>query len=204
MTSIAVAATMPGAGVREVALRMNGASGGVWHVRLTRVALPGAQTPPDYQDTLTVTAPDGARAYRSPGDTGELLARLRKGSGTETYFPHQTASIAGTASLMHSDAQQVVLSVDQTGADCGLATITVLGMSQRTHRVVPLARATNFCDLSATVVGNAVQLAGPYYAHGAPLCCPTKPRVTATLRYVNNAWRETPAYFPLTGLREGG
>jgi hypothetical protein len=59
----------------------------------------------------------------------------------------------------------------------------------------------NFCDLAARVVhgahGDTLQLTGPYYAANAPLCCPTKPRVTSTLRFNNGTWTEQPAYFKI-------
>lgn len=59
----------------------------------------------------------------------------------------------------------------------------------------------NPCDLSASIVhgahGDSLQLAGPYYAANAALCCPTKERVTATLRFNNGTWTEQPRYFEI-------
>ncbi|MBV9264336.1 MAG: hypothetical protein JO324_08440 [Candidatus Eremiobacteraeota bacterium] len=64
--------------------------------------------------------------------------------------------------------------------------------------VGPAAVLSNPCDLDAQIQGDHLTLQGPYYSSSAPLCCPTKPRAIATLRYRSGAWIESPRYFKLT------
>ena len=139
-------------------------------------------------------------AYRSPGAQPELLPKVQRAPGTEMYFPHEDAGVIGAAELEEMGVQDVVVRTHLTGADCGTASVTVLG-SDGSMRVRMRAQVTNFCDLRASIAGSAglkhLELAGPYYAPKDALCCPTKPRARATLAYANNAWRISPAYFTL-------
>jgi hypothetical protein len=136
--------------------------------------------------------------YESPGNGGPL-SRVEQANGAKMWFPVQSLRIAGVASLMHPGAQQLVLQSHEMAADCGSATVTIFG-TKPGGSVAPLATVTNSCDLDATISadGASIQLAGPYYKSDAPLCCPTKPKATATLRYSAGKWFETPNYFKLS------
>jgi len=54
---------------------------------------------------------------------------------------------------------------------------------------------TNGCELKAAIGADndSIELHGPYYASGAPMCCPTKPHASAVLRYHHGKWLESPA-----------
>lgn len=186
----------PGAVVQNVPLAMDGAGSGTWHVTASRIARGSTAERTDYQWYLSVFAPSGKLAYRSPGDPASLLTRLQKANGAPYYFPHQTLQIAGTGRLMGSNSEQAVVSIREVGADCGSMTVAVIGAAAN-GKAAPLARVTNFCDLQPKIVGDAVQLTGPYYGPNAPLCCPTKNHAVAMLRYRNGRWAESPTYFPL-------
>lgn len=139
--------------------------------------------------------------YQSPRDGGPL-SRVTKTTGSPAmWFPVQAASIAGVGALMAPAVEQVVIGSHETGADCGTADVTILTFDEKSAKVVPAVSVQNGCDLGARIVHenneDAVQLTGPYYAPSAPLCCPTKPKATAMLRYRNGAWVETPKYFRL-------
>ena len=193
---VLLGAASPGAVVQNVPLALDGPANGTWHVTASRIAKFTSADRTDYQWYLSVYAPNGALAYRSPGDATKLIAVLQKANGAPYYFPHQTLSIAGTGSLMGSSAQQVVATIHELGADCGMATVAVLAAAGM-GKAAPVARVTNFCDLQPKIVGDAVQLTGPYYAANAALCCPTKNHATAMLRYRNGRWMESPSHFPL-------
>jgi hypothetical protein len=69
--------------------------------------------------------------------------------------------------------------------------------TQLRRNIGAVATIENPCDLSATigVGGTSIELTGPYYRSGAPLCCPTKPHATAELRYRDGTWVVSPNYF---------
>ena len=133
--------------------------------------------------------------YESPGN-GAPLSRVTQGAnGSKMWFPTQEASLVGVGTLMRAGVQQLVVRSHETGADCGGATITVFA-TKPGNTVGPVVTITNPCDLDASLVsGGGLQLTGPYYGKNAPLCCPTKANATATLRYRNGKWVETPNYF---------
>jgi hypothetical protein len=135
--------------------------------------------------------------YESPGNGGPL-SRVAQANGARMWFPVQQLKIVGRAPLMGGSAQQLVVASHEMAADCGGATITVFG-GKPGSTAGPVATVTNPCDLSAKLGadGTSVELAGPYYAANAPLCCPTKPQVTANLRYRDGKWVESPHYFKL-------
>ena len=71
-----------------------------------------------------------------------------------------------------------------------------------TSKVGQAVTLQNGCDLQAKIVtpssGNAyLLLTGPYYGPEAAMCCPTKNKASATLKFVNGKWVETPNYFKL-------
>ncbi|MHB8141631.1 MAG: hypothetical protein ACYDHD_10370 [Vulcanimicrobiaceae bacterium] len=175
-----------------------------WRAVLSKRRLGAAYGQTFYQWYLSIYAISGATyhlRYQSPRD-GAPLDRVTKADGSPAmWLPVQDASIVGAAELMQPGVQQLVFQSHQTGADCGTANITIFTADGKTGKVVPAVSIENSCELNATIVhgkrGDAVQLTGPYYSPSAALCCPTKPKATATLRYRNGAWVETPKYFTL-------
>lgn len=135
-------------------------------------------------------------AYQSPRDGGPLT-KVVKAHGADMWFPDQSASIVGAASLLGGTAKQLVVESHETGADCGGATVTVFRYDNTGKKVVPAVTVQNSCELTASVSGNAIHLSGPYYGPKAALCCPTKTKATATLVYHSGKWMETPHYYQL-------
>ena len=133
--------------------------------------------------------------YESPYNGGPL-SRVTQANGAKMWFPIQDLKVIGAAPLMQKRVQLLVVQSHEMAADCGSATITILG-TKPGGAVGPVATVTNSCDLAAKIGsdGTSIELTGPYYGPKAPLCCPTKPNVTATLRYVDGKWVETPSYF---------
>ena len=135
--------------------------------------------------------------YQSPGNGGPLSVVTRT-HGTTMWFPTQDIDFSGVGSLMQPSVQNLVVQSNEAAADCGGATVTVFAGGPG-GSVAPAVTITNFCDLGATVQhtssGDVLRLDGPYYAPNAPLCCPTKPEATATLRYRGGKWIESPKYF---------
>ncbi len=162
---------------------------------------------PVYQWWLSVySPPDGDRAQlalRSPG-TSDLLAPVTKAHGAQMYFPLEEIRIVGGAELEHPEVQDLVTVSHVAGADCGTATVGIIGADEQMH-VHLRARVDNYCELNARIVPDgplqAVRLTGPYYTKNSPVCCPAKPRVTALLRYRAGKWTITPAYFSLQRSR---
>jgi hypothetical protein len=138
--------------------------------------------------------------YQSPGNGGPF-DKLERTSDASMWFPSQSGSIIGAAQLMGQGIEQLVVSTHQAGADCGSADITIFTYDPKKQKVVPAATLENGCDLSAKIVhsanGDTLTLTGPYYNERAPMCCPTKPKATATLSYVNGKWVEKPNYYKL-------
>lgn len=170
-----------------------------WHVVTSKVLRGG--TTNAYQWYISVYAPgpgdDSKLAFRTPG-TNSLLTTLEKANGANMYFPQQAATIVGGAELEQAGVQDVVVATHEAGADCGMATVAILG-ANRGGAVSVRAKLQNYCDLSAKIVSDgamqAVQLTGPYYKATSPVCCPAKPKATAMLRYRNGRWVETPMLF---------
>lgn len=138
--------------------------------------------------------------YQSPRNGGPF-ERLERTSDASMWFPSQSGEIVGAAQLMGPGIEQLVVSTHQAGADCGSADITIFAYDLKTQKVVPAASIENGCDLSAKIVhstkGDTLVLSGPYYNATAPMCCPTKPKASATLSYANGSWVMKPSYFKL-------
>ncbi len=140
------------------------------------------------------------RVYQSPRDGGPalLVTRVRP-SGL--WFPLQTLHIVGEGQFEEPGVENLVVQEHHAAADCGSASVTVFGYDWTKMRVRAFVTAANPCALQATVEhqrgGDAIRLVGPYYAPGAALCCPTRPRVSAYLRFKDDRWVEAPSYFPL-------
>ena len=135
--------------------------------------------------------------YQTPRNGGPL-ARVEQANGAKMWFPIQTVKIVGTAGLMHRGISQLVVASHEMAADCGSAAITVFA-TKPGGNVGPVVTVGNPCDLNAKIGadGASLELTGPYYKASAPLCCPTKNNATATLRYVNGKWNESPNYFKI-------
>ncbi|MGH7683298.1 MAG: hypothetical protein ACREMT_03040 [Vulcanimicrobiaceae bacterium] len=156
-----------------------------------------------YQYYLSIYRIDGSTyrlKFQSPRDGGPFTA-VERAHGAKLWFPVQSARIAGTGEFLAPTVQQVVVQSHEMAADCGLSTITVFAYDRNRRKVVPSATVSNYCNLEASVVspsdGSAISLRGPYYKADAALCCPTRPKAAATLRYAGGTWIETPNYFPL-------
>ncbi len=141
--------------------------------------------------------------YRSPMNGGPL-DKVTKAHGGGMWFPLQEATIVGAGEFAMQTVDQLVVSSHQTGADCGAATITVFGYNPKTNKVVRNVTVDNGCSLNAKIVrgfngaNDSLVLSGPYYNKTAAMCCPTKPKASATLKSVNGKWVESPAYYTLT------
>lgn len=135
--------------------------------------------------------------YQSPRNGGPL-AHVERAQGAKMWFPIQSVKIVGTAALMHRGVSQLVIASHEMAADCGSASVTVFA-TKPGGNVGPAVTVGNLCDLDAKIAGDgaSLELTGPYYNASAPACCPTKNSATATLRYVNGKWSETPNYFKL-------
>lgn len=155
-----------------------------------------------YQWYLSIYQAEGSTyrlRYQSPRDGGPFV-KLEKANGANMWFPFQDGSIVGAGELMQSGVQQLVVASHQTGADCGSAQISVFGYDAKRNAVVPEVSLENACSLQAAIVPRAngiasLRITGPYYKPDAALCCPTKPRASAMLRYANGRWTLTPALY---------
>ena len=159
-----------------------------------------------YQGYLSIYAIDGTTyrlKYRSPGNGGPLDT-VTKAHGASMWFPMQSLNIVGFGQFIQPTVEQLVVASLEQAADCGGAQVTVFAYNPHTNTVAPSATVRNGCQLAARIVrgsGNApdsIVLRGPYYGPHAAMCCPTKNKATATLRYAAGRWVESPRYFLLT------
>jgi len=197
----------PGTVVQDVVTYLSGEGmSSRWHVVSSRVPV-GRQNGKEiaYQWYLSVYAPAANGwnlKYRSPGN-GTLLSKVTKAHGAQLYFPMQSVKIVGGAELEQPAVQDAVVQIHESAADCGAATVAVLGATGRSMAVGPRVTVTNGCDLQASIVKygqmQAVQLSGPYYGPKAPMCCPTKPKAKAKLTYSGSirGWSVTPNYYTI-------
>jgi hypothetical protein len=172
-----------------------------WRAVSSRIHLGGAA----YQWYLSVYSIDFDIAtyrlvYQSPRDGGPAL-RVRKTPRSDLWLPLQSLYIVGEGALEEPSVENLIVQEHRASGDCGSATVTVYGYAFRTRRFGAIASVSNPCALEATIEhdasGDVVRLSGPYYAPGAALCCPTKPRASAYLRFKGGRWVEAPVYFPL-------
>ena len=177
-----------------------------WRGVLSREFVGKGSSQPFYQYYLSMYQLDGNTyrlRYRSP-DNGGPFSQLAKAHGSELWFPFQNGTIVGAAELMQPGVQQLVVASHQTGADCGSATVSVFGFDSRANKVIPEVSVRNGCELSARIIPSAgnnpasLLLTGPYYNKDAALCCPTKPRASAMLRYQGGRWIQTPRYYEVS------
>lgn len=196
----------PGKVVQDVVAYLSGeAMNSKWHVVASKV-LVGKQYGKEntYQWYLSIYRQlgDGWQlAFRSPGAGNTLITKVTKAHGAQLYFPIQDLKIVGVGELERPEIQDVVFWLHETGADCGAATIGVLG-TNKSEQVTVKTKVVNGCELQAAIVKSgslqAVALSGPYYGPNAPMCCPTKPKATAILSGVNGVWKVTPKYFTIS------
>jgi hypothetical protein len=191
----------PGTIVQNQNVAFNGESAiGAWRALTSKELAGSGNGQQFYQWYLSIYAfRNGAYRlrYQSPRNGGPL-SRVEQANGAKMWFPVQTVRIVGPASLMHAGVQQLVVQSHEMAADCGSSTVTVFA-TKPGGSIGPVATVTNSCDLAAKISqdGASIELSGPYYKADAPLCCPTKPKVTAALRYAGGKWSETPNYFKL-------
>lgn len=174
-----------------------------WRAVLSKAPVGHDGTQTFYQWYLSIYAIDGTTYhlhYQSPKD-GIPFSKVEKAHGASMWFPVADASIAGAGELMGPGAQQLVVVSHEAAADCGMARVDVLFQDAAMQMIMPTLSVENPCSLSARVVtgksGTSLAVTGPYYAKHAPLCCPTKSRVTAIFRFTNSGWVETPKYFSI-------
>ncbi|MBC5804951.1 MAG: hypothetical protein DLM53_06565 [Candidatus Eremiobacter antarcticus] len=143
------------------------------------------------------------RVYVSPSgsDPLKLVPRMQRiPNAPGVWMPgYVDVRIVGSAPLMQSGASQLVIRVYSSAADCGSATVHVLALGARDGRLHDVVQAQNYCRLEAALQPGGVALRGPYYADNAALCCPTKTKASAFLRYdrKNRTWVIAPKYFRL-------
>ncbi len=176
---------------------------GQWRAVLSKKFAGSGNGTSFYQWYLSIYAIDGTiyrLKYRSPASPVPF-DRVEKARGASLWFPVQEAKIAGVGELMGPGAQQLVVASHQAAADCGMARVDVFFFDAAMQTVMTTLSVENACELTAAVIHgsnrDALRLTGPYYGANAALCCPTKAKATATLRFHNGTWTEQPRYFKI-------
>ena len=174
-----------------------------WVVRVTTEALGRDASRTFEQWRIEVERPKalgGGIAYQTPG-ADALLDRVEKAHGANLWFPNQEAQLLGVGRFLPGARRQLLVRVYQSGADCGSATIALLGLRGKGSSIGRLVSVENACSLDVKIARNArgdeLILSGPYYAANAALCCPTKPHAEARLLYRGGHWIERPELFKL-------
>ncbi len=196
----------PGVVLQMQAVDMGGtAMHALWQAVLSRKVVGVGHGRTFYQEYLSIYAPERAGyrlRYRSPG--GKMpFDTVAKVNGVPLWFPVQNAKIVGAGTFMGPGRQQLVVESQQAAADCGTAHVDLFAYDAQRHAIVPVLAVENGCDLQAGIVrtkgGDALRLTGPYYAEGAALCCPTKPKAVALLHFVNatGRWVQSRPYFTI-------
>jgi hypothetical protein len=173
-----------------------------WRAIVSKKLLGKANGTAFYQWYLSIYAIDGTTyklKYQSPRDGGPLSV-VTKPSGADLWLPVQSVKIDAPVQLVAQGKDNLVVESHEMAADCGGAIVSVFAADDA-GKVVPAVSARNGCDLTAQPVnskaGASLTLIGPYYGPNAAMCCPTKPKASATLRYANGKWVETPDYYEL-------
>ena len=207
-TTLTFVPIAPGSVVAQQLVAIDGLAHDRWQAVASKKLVGNGSGRDFYQWYLSIYAPrSGAYRirYQSPRNGGPL-ERVAQATGAKMWFPVQDLKIVGAAQLMRKNYEQLVVSSHAMAADCGTATVTVF-TAGTAGRAAPAVTVTNSCDLSASIVtppdGPALELRGPYYAADAALCCPTKAKATALLRYRHGKWSETPDYFKVGGGTAG-
>jgi hypothetical protein len=202
-SSFTFAPAPPGTIVQSQLLYLAGdAMHSQWRAVASKKLLGKANGTSFYQWYLSVYAIDGTTyrlKYQSPRDGGPL-STVTKPNGADIWFPLQTLKIDAPVQLMHESVDNLVVETHEQSADCGGATVAAFG-TDSAGNVVPVVSARNGCELTSQPInskaGRGLLLSGPYYNATAAMCCPTKPKASAELKYTNGKWVETPAYYEL-------
>jgi hypothetical protein len=194
----------PGSPVARQLVALDGLAHARWEAVASKKLVGTGNGRDFYQWYLSIYAPRAGAyriRYQSPRNGGPL-ERVAQANGAKMWFPVQDLKIVGAAQLMRKHYEQLVVSSHAMAADCGSATVTVF-TAGTAGRAVPAVTVTNSCDLAVKIVnqpdGPVLELRGPYYGAGAPLCCPTNAKATAVLGYRHGKWSETPNYFKVEG-----
>jgi hypothetical protein len=173
-----------------------------WRALLSKKSVGSSGHDVYYQWYLSIYAIDGTTYklhYQSPRDGGPF-SKVTKANGAQMWFPVQSGKIDAPIALMTEGKDNLVVESHEFSADCGGGIVAVF-TTNSAGKVVPAVSARNGCELTATPVnskaGRSLTLAGPYYGPNAPMCCPTIPKATATLQYVNGKWVQTPNRYEL-------
>jgi hypothetical protein len=138
--------------------------------------------------------------YQSPG-TDNFLSVVKKYSSS-TWLPQQSLKLVGVGQFVQPAVEYLVAEQQEASADCGGGEVAVFHYNWTTQRIEKSITVLNNCELNAAVIrdrqGDAIQLTGPYYGPTAPMCCPTKAKATAILRYANGKWTMKPNYFTIS------
>jgi hypothetical protein len=199
----------PGNVVQKVAASLGLAQKASFVAVVSRVSLRSGSrsTTPTYQPYFTLyraAAGDKLlrRVYQSPSgnDPLKLVPQMQSiPNAPGVWMPGSVdVRVIGSGQLMQPGTSQLVIRVYSAAADCGSATVHVLAFGdQRLHDVVG---AQNYCSLEAALQPPGIALTGPYYDRNAALCCPTKNKATALLRYDRRSgkWLIAPQYFRLS------
>jgi hypothetical protein len=197
----------PGQIVKTVTVYLAGeAMNSRYQAVLSRVQIAPAkgQTAARYQPYLTIyqqSADTFVQMYQAPGknDYLDLLGQIQPiPSAPGMYEPSvEDVKLVGAGEFMQPTVQQLVVQAYSAGADCGATAVHVIALRSEGHALVDSLKVSNYCDLSASIVGNTIKLDGPYYGKDAPLCCPTKNSATATATYDmrRHTWTVSPRYF---------
>ncbi len=157
-----------------------------------------ATTPEIDQPAVTiykVTSSGRSKLWTAPPTVVPTVQRVSK--SPMGWLPLElTVTSLGAARLIPGAADQLVFAVHEASADCGSASVAVIGLGG--GRPADVATVQNPCSLAVTVTATRLVLSGPGYKRSDPLCCPSTPKAQASLAYSDDAWRLSPHVFTLT------
>jgi hypothetical protein len=157
-----------------------------------------ATTPEIDQPAVTiykVTSSGRSKVWTAPPAVVPTVQRVSK--SPMGWLPLElTVSSLGAARLIPSAGDQLVFAVHEASADCGSASVAVIGLGGGHPAAV--ASVQNPCSLAVAVTATRLILSGPGYKRSDPLCCPSTPKAQASLAYSDGAWRLTPHVFTLS------
>lgn len=203
--AVASLLTLSAPATADPAVTFTGLAGTKYQAVVTRTVLQAATatSPLITQPSLVVykiAAGGRQKIWTAPPSVIPLVKRISK--YPLGWFPLQIEIGPMTAAALVPDAgQQLLVRVHQAGADCGAASVHVIGFTGDALR--ELAHVDNYCTLSFAVAGSSVVFTGPGYKPTDALCCPSTPKAQATLRYASGAWKLTPMRFKLAVVAPG-
>jgi hypothetical protein len=199
----ALAATLGFAALPATAattVNLTDASGTKYQAELTRHVLQAktATTPEIDQPAVTiyrVTSSGRTKVWTAPPTVVPTVQRVSK--SPMGWLPLElTVTSLGAARLIPGAGDQLVFAVHEASADCGSASVAVIGLGG--GHPADVATVQNPCSLALAVTATRLILSGPGYKRSDPLCCPSTPKAQASLAYSDGAWRLTPHVFTLT------